>query len=173
MPCASFYFGLIEMLILYVSPDYFFVGCISNRSYILAIAPELPTPQLLSFEFRKLLEHSFCCYRLYQLQYLTGAVLWSSTTEYMYVVPIEPKFIDYNVVPLIDSLHCLSDTFLNLRHQQYFAILDCRHKMISDFIDSMWPLSQFHPDSIIIPQTPFSKGGSRSPHSRDCGVLKI
>ncbi len=25
---------------------------------------------------------------------------------------------------------------------------------------------------LIIPQTPFTKGGSRKPHSRDCGVLK-
>jgi len=26
---------------------------------------------------------------------------------------------------------------------------------------------------IIIPQTPFKKGGSKNPHSRDCGALKI
>jgi hypothetical protein len=44
--------------------------------------------------------------------------------------------------------------------------------MIPDFIDSMWCLSQFHSNCIIIPQTPFSKGGLRIPHSRDCGVLK-
>jgi hypothetical protein len=44
------------------------------------------------------------------------------------------------------------------------------HKMIPDFIDSMWCLSQFNSAIIIIPQTPFPKGGLGSPHSRDCGV---
>ena len=169
----SLYFRLIQMLIPYISLDYFFIRCISNRPYILAITPELPSPQLFFSQLGKLFEYSFCRYRFYQLQHLTGAILWPSTAEYVDVVPIKTEFINYNVVPFIDTLHRLSDTFLNFRLQQHFTIFNSRHKMISDFIDSMWSLSQFHSNCIIIPQTPFSKGGSRSPHSRDCGVLKI
>jgi hypothetical protein len=45
--------------------------------------------------------------------------------------------------------------------------------MVSDFIDSMGPLSQFHCNCIIIPQTPFTKGGLRFPRSRDCGVYNF
>jgi signal recognition particle receptor subunit beta len=37
----------------------------------------------------------------------------------------------------------------------------------------MWRLTHFHRARIIIPQKPFTKGGSRNSHSRDCGVLKI
>jgi hypothetical protein len=41
--------------------------------------------------------------------------------------------------------------------------------MMSDFIDSMWSLSQFHSNSIIIPQTPFSKGVQGLPTAETVG----
>jgi len=159
------------MLIPNISSNYFLIGCISDSSYILAVAPEFSSPQFILPQLWKFFEYSFCCYRFYHLQYVTRTILWLSTTENMYMILIKSNLIDYNVVPFTDSLHCLSDTFFNLRVQQNFTILHRSHKMVSYFIDSMGPLSQFHSNCIITPQTP--SGGSRSPHSRDCGVFKV
>ena len=96
-------------------------------------------------EPRKTTEHLFRCYRLYQLQHFTRAISWLSTTKNMNVVPIKTKLINYNVVSFINTFHCLSYTFLNFWLQQYLTILNCCHKMIPDFIDSMWCL----PNSIL------------------------
>ena len=121
----------------------------------------------------KTTEHLFRCYRLYQLQHFTRAISWLSTTKNMNVYPSKPSssiiMLYLSLIPFIVSRIHSSNFWL----QQYLTILNCCHKMIPDFIDSMWCLTQFHTVHIIIPQTPFKKGDSRCPHSRDCGVLKI
>ena len=104
----------------------------------------------------------------------TRAISWLSTTKNMNVIPIKTKLINYNVVSFINTFHCLSYTFLNFWLQQYLTILNCCHKMIPDFIDSMWCLTQFHTVHIIIPQTPFKKGDSRmSPQQRLWGIENL
>ena len=46
--------------------------------------------------------------------------------------------------------------------------------MISDFVNSMWSLAQFHTVNIIIPQTPFTKGEFKvTPQQRLWGIEKL
>ena len=161
------------MLIPYISFNYFLIGCISDCPYVLTIAPEFSTPQFYFLHLRKFFEYSFRYYRLNHVQHLTRAMLWLSTAEDMYMILIKSNFIDYNIVPFTNSLHCLSDIFLHFLIQQNLTILYCSHKMVSDFVDRMRPLSQFHYNCIIIPQTPFTKGGSRFPRRRDSGVYNF
>jgi hypothetical protein len=116
----------------------------------------------------------FCRYRLDQLQHLTWAILWLGTAEYVYMVTIKTEFVNHNVIPFIYTPPSLSDTSLNFRPQQCFTVLHCRHKMISDLINSMCSLSQFHPNCMIIPQTPFSKGEFKvSPQQRLWGIANL
>jgi len=95
---------------------------IADRSNVVAVCPEFPTPEL-GFDLRKL-KAGFCCERLDPPDDLPSGVLWEELAEDMDVVLIEPDLVDIDCEAFLETFERLEDRVDHLRLKYCPPILD-------------------------------------------------